>query len=166
MGLSIPLEKRERLGRTIENGPLAVDDDSPGALFQRNLGIVQESDQFDKRNALSANNVSLPPLDNDVSQTAHDVDVEGRTFCGKRSNFELTIKTVQLRWCICNDYNSRNNLSQRNAAATETREWSTFSVRSLHPRASVQTSLPPGQYTLRVNISRRRVGMQFNLPKI
>lgn len=59
----MPLEKRERLGRMIENGPLAVDDDSPGTLFQGNLGIVQESDQFDKRNALGANNVSLPPLD-------------------------------------------------------------------------------------------------------
>ena len=91
LGLSMPLETGEGTGRSIEIGRLAVDDQSPGSLFTGNLGIVQGSDQFDKRSALGANDVSLPLLGDVVSQTAHDVDVEGRTVCGKRSNFESII---------------------------------------------------------------------------
>ena len=87
----MPLETGEGTGRSIEIGRLDVDDQSPGSLFQENLGIVQRSDRFDKRSVLGANDVSLPPLDDDVSQIAHDVDVVGRTVCGKRSNFELII---------------------------------------------------------------------------
>ena len=87
----MPLETGEGTGRSIEIGRLAVDDQSPGSLVTGSLGIVQGSDQFDKRSALGANDVSLPLLDDVVSQTAHDVDVEGRTACGKRSNYELII---------------------------------------------------------------------------
>ena len=112
MGLSMPLETGEGTGRSIEIGRLTVDDQSPGSLFQGNLGIVQGSDR-----------VSLPSVDDDVSQTAHDVDAEDRTLCGKRPNFGLIIswkewmrarltqpsdETVQLRWVIDEDYDSRN----------------------------------------------------------
>ena len=90
LGLSMPLETGEGTGTSIEIDRLAVDNQSPGSLFQ-SLGIDQGSYQFDTRNALGANDVSLPPLDDDVSQITYNVDVEDRTARGKSSNFELMI---------------------------------------------------------------------------
>ena len=44
LGPSIPLETGEGTGRSIEIGRLAVDDQSPGSLFRRILGIDQDGE--------------------------------------------------------------------------------------------------------------------------
>ena len=76
LGLLIPLNTGEGIGTSVEIGRLDVDDQSLGSLFQETLGIIEGSDQFDKRRAQGANDVWLPPLDYDVSHTAYVVNVE------------------------------------------------------------------------------------------
>ena len=75
-GLSTELEAGELTGRSIEIGRRALDDQSQGRLSQHSFVTVRGSDRFDDLNALSLNDVSQPPFDDNLLQDGPDAEDE------------------------------------------------------------------------------------------